>query len=95
MRQESSVVPLSPQQPSQNGNNGSGKDDRLRNVELKLAAVENEIKHLATKTDIADLKTHIETKMNNNLKWNITTLLSVVAIAISTIVITILLSSPD
>lgn len=50
------VQPLHPRVPAHNGNGGDGKDGRLAE---RISALEAELKHLATKEDIANLKTEI------------------------------------
>lgn len=83
MTQDSKIVQLTP--PAPGGNGTGGNDDRLRLVEQKLAAIEIEIKHLATKADI-------EAKLSSNLKWMVGTLITVGA-AVCSILLFVLRNS--
>ncbi len=72
MSSEGTVHDLRTSRPSAPGGNGTGgSDDRLREVEKKLAVIESEIRHLATKADI-------EEKFASQNKWLIGVLIKVV-----------------
>ncbi len=72
---QSSSIP-----PAASGGNGvgGGSDDRLREVEKKLAVIESEIRHLATKADI-------EGKFATQSKWQIGILVTVALSLVSII----------
>lgn len=50
---------------------GSGTDDRLRAVEERQARLETEMKHLATKTDLAAIDAALERHFNRLLRWGL------------------------
>ena len=72
------VVPITSPAPTNpgGGNGAGGSDERLRLVEQKLAVIENEIHHLATKADI-------ERMVSSQLKWFIGILVLVVVSFVS------------
>lgn len=66
--------PAPPEPASSSG--GDGPDARLMEIESRLREVEKgpvqvqtKLESLATKTDIADIKTLIETKETTRLRW--------------------------
>ncbi len=50
---------------------GSGTDNRLRAVEERLARLETEMKHFATKADLAAINTALERHFNRLLRWGL------------------------
>ncbi|MCY3725013.1 MAG: hypothetical protein OXF95_00025 [Rhodobacteraceae bacterium] len=63
------VHQLNPKTPTQyagsnNGNGGNGKE-----IHGRLVAIETEMKHLATKTDMQKLETAIKSSETSMLKW--------------------------
>ena len=59
--------------PQLGGNGGGGGDDRLRSVEQRLAVIETEIRHLATKEDM-------ERMLSSQLKWFIGIIVVIVVV---------------
>ena len=49
----------------------------------RVATLEEVVKHLATKEDIADLKVLIERGQVNNTRWTVATIIAVGAIAVA------------
>ena len=69
-----------PGRVAQTGGNGGGND-----LGERIARLETEMKHLATKEDIQSMRTDIEKAINTQLKWGVGilvfTILSIVAVA--------------
>ena len=63
------------------GGDGTGTDARLSAVESRLAVVESELKHLATKQGLEELKTLIESK-DSRLAWRLNGILAAVIVAV-------------
>ncbi|MCY4261187.1 MAG: hypothetical protein OXC91_13115 [Rhodobacteraceae bacterium] len=59
--------------PSNGGNNGNGRE-----IHGRLTALETRMEYLATKEDIAGLKTHISDKQSSTLKWQVGILITVI-----------------
>ena len=72
------------QQPLGNGHQrtlpppGNSDEGRLRAVEQDVREIKTEIKHLATKEDIADLRTLVATREASLQRWLIGILISAV-----------------
>ena len=75
--------------------NGGGRDERLRSIENRLTHIEtkfdHEIRHLATKEDISDIKALIARKEATHLRWLlgvlITATISLITAAVSVLVV--------
>ena len=85
MNTTDNVVPIQTPVDSTGGNGTGGSDDRLRQVELKLATIENEIRHLAKESDIQSTKTYIEKKFSDQLKWLLGTMISVIVASVGVV----------
>ena len=79
---QSNIRNLADAQPSaessSDGGGGDGTDYRLRQVEDRLTRVETDLKYVAKKEDIADLKTYMEGKLSDMLKWGVGIMAAVV-----------------
>ena len=78
--QEFSASPATPAQSS-GGGNGNGRD-----IQVRVAVIESELKHLATKKDIEEVKTLIATSNSSILRW----IVGVLIAAISTLSIALI-----
>ena len=60
------------------GKDGGGIEGRLRDLEVQVARVETKLAHVATREDIADLKTIIAEKETTSTRWLIGIIVSAV-----------------
>lgn len=75
MSNDNNVKSLKPHLESVDGGGHNGGNGRLRAIEERLARIEEkfdaELKHLASKKDVADVKTLISEKESSMTKWQI------------------------